>query len=65
VKQRNSHHPPVRERAQVARREQAGVHWITITTNVDPTAEEVFDPGRMRTLYDVGYESARADSAGI
>jgi predicted acylesterase/phospholipase RssA len=43
-----------------ANREQAGFHWITITTNVAPTAEEVFDPGRMRALYDAGYETARA-----
>jgi predicted acylesterase/phospholipase RssA len=43
-----------------ANREQAGFHWITITTNVDLVAEEVFDPRQMKALYDVGYETARA-----
>jgi predicted acylesterase/phospholipase RssA len=44
----------------MTRREQASFQWVTIPTGVDLTAEEVFDQGKMRALYEVGYQDARA-----
>lgn len=39
--------------------EQASFHWITIANSVDLEGAEVFDPVKMRELYDIGYRAAR------
>lgn len=41
-----------------AQRAQAGYHWITIPEDFDMTGSEVFDPVKMRALYDLGHASA-------
>jgi hypothetical protein len=43
----------------VARREEAGYHWVTIPNGVEIEGAEFFDPARMGELYDVGYRLAR------
>lgn len=42
----------------VASREQAGFRWITIPRGVELYGEELFDPVKMRELYEVGYRLA-------
>ena len=42
----------------VARREQSGFHWITIPQGVEISGDEIFDPEKMRQLYDLGYRMA-------
>ncbi len=44
----------------IAVREQARFFWISIPEGVELTGDEVFDPVRMRALYDVGFEIAKA-----
>ena len=43
----------------VAAREQSGYAWITIPNGVQITGNEIFDPDKMRELYDLGYETAQ------
>lgn len=40
--------------------ERAGFHWITIADSVDLVGAEVFDPEKMRELYQIGYRAALA-----
>ena len=40
--------------------EEASFHWITLPDGVEIAGNEAFDPIKMRHLYDVGYEVARA-----
>jgi predicted acylesterase/phospholipase RssA len=42
-----------------AQREQAGFQWITIPNDVSMDSDEVFDPVKMQSLYDLGYRLAR------
>jgi predicted acylesterase/phospholipase RssA len=42
-----------------AQREQASFQWITIPNDVSMDSDEVFDPVKMRSLYDLGYRLAR------
>ncbi|HRP29416.1 MAG TPA: patatin-like phospholipase family protein [Burkholderiaceae bacterium] len=44
----------------VAVREQARFFWISIPEGVELSGDEVFDPVRMRALYDVGFDIAKA-----
>jgi hypothetical protein len=46
----------------IATREQSGYHWITIPDGVEIGGNEVFDPQKMRELYDLGYRTALAAS---
>ena len=46
----------------VTLREQAGYNWITIPEDVDLAGNELFDPVKMRELYELGHQRARADS---
>jgi len=46
----------------VTLREQAGFNWITIPEDVDLAGNELFDPVKMRELYELGHQRARADS---
>jgi predicted acylesterase/phospholipase RssA len=39
---------------------QASFQWVTIPDDVDLEGAEVFDPAKMRELYDIGYRAARA-----
>jgi predicted acylesterase/phospholipase RssA len=39
---------------------EAGFYWVTIGENVELEGAEVFDPARMRELYDIGYGVGRA-----
>lgn len=39
-------------------REKAGFNWITIPENVELAGNELFDPVKMRELYDVGHRRA-------
>jgi hypothetical protein len=41
-------------------REQSAFHWITIPEGVDLAGSELFDPVKMRELYELGYERALA-----
>ena len=43
----------------IAVREQARFFWISIPEGVELTGDEVFDPVRMRALYDVGFDIAK------
>jgi hypothetical protein len=45
----------------IARRESASFHWVTIPERVELAGNEVFDPEKMRELYDIGL---RVGSAG-
>jgi hypothetical protein len=38
-----------------AQREHASFHWVTIPNDVSMDGDEVFDPVKMKMLYDVGY----------
>lgn len=44
----------------IAVREQARFFWISIPEGVELSGDEAFDPVRMRALYDVGFDMARA-----
>ena len=46
----------------VTLREQAGFNWVTIPENVDLVGNELFDPVKMRELYDLGHRQALMDS---
>jgi hypothetical protein len=46
----------------VTLRERAGYNWITIPEDVDLAGNELFDPVKMRELYELGHQRARADS---
>ncbi len=43
-----------------AQREQAGFQWITIPDDVVTVGDEIFDPVRMQSLYDLGFALATA-----
>ena len=47
----------------ITSREQAGYHWTTIPEGVELVGDEVFDPVRMRALYDLGFRGALAGPA--
>ena len=49
----------------VTLRERAGFNWITIPEDVDLAGNELFDPVKMRELYELGHQRARADSPWI
>jgi hypothetical protein len=49
----------------VTLREQAGFNWVTIPENVELVGNELFDPVKMRELYDLGYRHALTDSPWI
>jgi hypothetical protein len=38
-----------------AQREQAGFQWITLPDDVVTDGDEIFDPARMQSLYEVGF----------
>ena len=40
-------------------REQAGFQWVTIAESVELESAEVFDPAKMRALYEIGYRVGR------
>ena len=42
----------------VAQREQASFQWVTIPERVEIAGNEVFDPEKMRELYDLGFAAA-------
>jgi hypothetical protein len=44
----------------ITSRERTGYHWTTIPEGVELVGEEVFDPVRMRALYDLGVRDALA-----
>ena len=44
----------------ITSREQTGYHWTTIPEWVELAGDEVFDPVRMRALYDLGVRGALA-----
>ena len=44
----------------ITSREQTGYHWTTIPEGVELFGDEVFDPAKMRELYDLGYRGALA-----
>ncbi len=44
----------------VALREQAGFNWVTMPNGVELAGNELFDPVRMRALYELGYDNAQA-----
>jgi hypothetical protein len=44
----------------LARRAEATFQWVTIAEGVELQGAEVFDPVRMKELYEIGYEVARA-----
>jgi predicted acylesterase/phospholipase RssA len=44
----------------LARRAEATFQWVTIAEGVELQGAEVFDPVRMRELYEIGYGVARA-----
>jgi predicted acylesterase/phospholipase RssA len=39
---------------------EANFHWVTIAESVELQGAEVFDPVKMRELYEIGYQAARA-----
>ena len=43
-----------------AQGDQASFHWVTIAESVELAGPETFDPEKMATLYEVGYQAARA-----
>ena len=49
----------------VTLREQAGFNWITIPEDVELAGNELFDPVKMRELYELGHQRARADSPWV
>ncbi|MBK6806105.1 MAG: patatin-like phospholipase family protein [Betaproteobacteria bacterium] len=44
----------------ITSRERTGYHWTTIPEGVELVGDEVFDPVRMRALYDLGVRGALA-----
>ena len=44
----------------ITSREQTGYHWTTIPEGVELVGDEVFDPVKMRALYDLGVRGALA-----
>ena len=44
----------------IASRERTGYHWTTIPEGVELYGDEVFDPAKMRELYEVGLRAALA-----
>ena len=42
--------------------EDAGFQWITMPDGIEINGTEFFDPVKMRHLYDVGYQAARAET---
>ena len=46
----------------VTLRERAGFNWVTIPENVELVGNELFDPVKMRELYDLGHRQALMDS---
>jgi hypothetical protein len=44
----------------IAVREHAGFHWVTIPEDVGLAGDELFDPVKMRELYELGYRIALA-----
>ncbi|MBK6394424.1 MAG: patatin-like phospholipase family protein [Betaproteobacteria bacterium] len=47
----------------ITSREQTGYHWTTIPEGVELVGDEVFDPVKMRALYDLGFRGALAGPA--
>jgi hypothetical protein len=47
----------------VTQREQSGFQWVTIPERVELAGDEMFDPVKMRELYDLGYQAAAAGPA--
>jgi hypothetical protein len=47
----------------ITSREETGYHWTTIPEGVELFGDEVFDPAKMRELYDLGYRDALAGPA--
>lgn len=47
----------------ITSRDETGYHWTTIPEGVELFGDEVFDPAKMRELYDLGYRSALAGPA--
>jgi hypothetical protein len=45
----------------VTLREQSGFNWITIPEDVELAGNELFDPVKMRELYELGHQRARAE----
>jgi hypothetical protein len=43
-----------------AQREQASFQWVTIPQGVEIPGTAVFDPAKMKDLYEVGYRTALA-----
>ncbi|HOW49684.1 MAG TPA: patatin-like phospholipase family protein [Rubrivivax sp.] len=41
-----------------AQRQQAAFRWVTIPEDVAMAGDEIFDPGQMQLLYDLGYKLA-------
>ena len=46
----------------VTLREQAGFNWVTIPETVELVGNELFDPVKMRELYDLGHRQALMES---
>jgi Patatin-like phospholipase len=46
----------------VTLRERAGFNWVTIPENVELVGNELFDPVKMRELYDLGHRRALTES---
>jgi hypothetical protein len=44
----------------ITSRERTGFHWTTIPEGVELVGDEVFDPVKMRALYDLGFRGALA-----
>ena len=44
----------------ITSREQTGYHWTTIPEGVELFGDEIFDPAKMRELYDLGLSAALA-----
>lgn len=44
----------------ITSREQTGYHWTTIPEGVELFGDEIFDPAKMRELYDLGFSGALA-----
>jgi hypothetical protein len=47
----------------ITSRERTGYHWTTIPEGVELFGDEVFDPAKMRELYDLGFSRALAGPA--
>jgi hypothetical protein len=42
--------------------EDAGFHWVTLPDGIEISGNEFFDPVKMKQLYDIGFQAARAES---